>query len=70
MFGLFEERIGGVARVIGTYPTRLEAVMARTEYLRTRREEGFTVHGRGVTTFLRGGRVKLEVWIERVEYPN
>lgn len=68
MFSVMVHRLGGVTVPMGPYPTHLEAVQARAEFVNGKREAGWKIAARGITTFLRGGSVKLEVWIERVNY--
>ncbi len=70
MFSVMVHRRGGVTVPMGPYPTRIEALKARAEFVTGKREAGWHLVVRGATTFLRDGRVKLEVWIERVERVN
>lgn len=70
MFSVMVHRRGGVPVPMGPYHTRIEAIKARAVFVDGKREAGWKIATRKRTTFLRGARVTLEVWIERVDYLN
>ncbi len=68
-YGLFVHRDEGLT-FIRSYSTAIEAHQARLEYVAAAKRKGFKAR-RGVkVTFLRAKGVRLEVWVDRVEYPN
>ena len=70
MFGLFVHRDEGLTFIDGPYSTALEAHQARIEYVAAAKRNGFKAR-RGVkVTFLRAKGVRLEVWVDRVTFPN
>jgi len=69
MYAMFVHRDEGVT-VSEVYSTALEAHQARIEYVQAAKRNGFKAR-RGVkVTFLRARGVRLEVWVDRVTFPN
>ncbi len=69
-YGLFVHRDEGLTFINGPYSTALEAHRARLEYVAAAKCNGFRARRGYKVTFLRAKGVRLEVWVDRVEYPN